>query len=227
MKWFKHISDSLDDPFIFSLMNKHGADGYLVFFGTLEIYAREFQVKDGWNLSVTLPYLKQKFQKTHRQLITNTLQTISNSGKWEVTIVGDEVTIFIPKFKELMDESTLRKLSMIDKIIGTKSGKRPKKVVTDVDVDVDKDNTLTLFRVFWEAYPKKRNIAQAEKAWLKINPSQELFEYIMTKLSLLKKSKDWLKEGGQFIPYPATWLNAKGWDDEIDVQKKQDEADFL
>ena len=29
-----------------------------------------------------------------------------------------------------------------------------------------------------------------------------------------KKSDDWLKESGKYIPYPATWLNARGWEDE-------------
>lgn len=28
-------------------------------------------------------------------------------------------------------------------------------------------------------------------------------------------SEDWQKEGGKFIPYPATWLGARGWEDEI------------
>ena len=25
---------------------------------------------------------------------------------------------------------------------------------------------------------------------------------------------DWLKDGGQFIPYPASWLRAARWEDE-------------
>ena len=29
-----------------------------------------------------------------------------------------------------------------------------------------------------------------------------------------KKSEDWKKEGGKFIPYPTTWLNGKRWEDE-------------
>jgi hypothetical protein len=29
-----------------------------------------------------------------------------------------------------------------------------------------------------------------------------------------KKSENWLKESGKYIPHPATWLNAKGWEDE-------------
>ena len=27
-------------------------------------------------------------------------------------------------------------------------------------------------------------------------------------------SKDWLEDDGKYIPHPATWLNAKGWEDE-------------
>lgn len=29
-----------------------------------------------------------------------------------------------------------------------------------------------------------------------------------------KRSRDWTKEGGQFVPYPATWLNQRRWEDE-------------
>ena len=139
MKWFKHITDSLDDPFIFRLIEKHGGNGYMVFFGTLEIYAREFSVKDGWNLVVTLSYLKRKFNQTHRQLIVNPLQTISNSGKWKVKFNKDEITIFIPKFRQLMDESTLKKLREKEHSFRNRSGIVLKTDTTDADTDVDKD----------------------------------------------------------------------------------------
>jgi DNA replication protein DnaC len=29
-----------------------------------------------------------------------------------------------------------------------------------------------------------------------------------------KVSTEWLKDGGQFIPHPATWLNGRRWEDE-------------
>ena len=29
------------------------------------------------------------------------------------------------------------------------------------------------------------------------------------------KTEDWTKQNGQFIPYPATWLNSAGWEDEL------------
>jgi len=110
MKWFKHISDSLDDPFIFELMTLFGGDGYLVFFGVLEIYSREFKTEPGWKLKVTRAYLRQKLQKRQDTLIMNCLKHIQNSGKWQVDFIGQQVIIFIPKFTEIIDEWTSRKL---------------------------------------------------------------------------------------------------------------------
>ena len=73
-----------------------------------------------------------------------------------------------------------------------------------------------LFDEFWRAYPRKRNKGQAERAWVKISPNAELFAKIMDGLARAKASFDWRKEDGRFIPYPATWLNAKGWEDEYE-----------
>ena len=39
-------------------------------------------------------------------------------------------------------------------------------------------------------------------------------ETLLEAIEKKKRSQDWLKDGGQFIPYPATWLNAGGWEDE-------------
>ena len=72
------------------------------------------------------------------------------------------------------------------------------------------------FDAFWEAYPRKRSKGQAEKTWVKINPDDDLLEEILAGLENAKRSVDWLKDGGQYIPYPSTWLNAKGWEDEYE-----------
>ena len=77
------------------------------------------------------------------------------------------------------------------------------------------------FNNFWKSYPKKKSKGTAEKVWAKINPS--LHDTIMASLEKHKQSADWLKEGGQFIPYPASWLNAKGWEDEIEETKPKND----
>jgi hypothetical protein len=71
------------------------------------------------------------------------------------------------------------------------------------------------FEIFWQAYPKKRNKGQAEKAFKKAAPDEQLMAEILTAIERAKKSAQWLKDNGQFIPYPATWLNARGWEDEF------------
>lgn len=70
------------------------------------------------------------------------------------------------------------------------------------------------FSAFYDAYPKKKARQKAESAWKKLNPDEVLFAEIMTGLDRAKKSRDWLKDGGQYIPYPATWLNHRRWEDD-------------
>ena len=81
-------------------------------------------------------------------------------------------------------------------------------------VSIDK-NIYSHFPLFWERYPKKLAKRDAEKAFAKIKPDEKLFNLILEKLELYKQSEAWLKDGGQFIPYPATWLNGRRWEDEI------------
>jgi hypothetical protein len=78
-------------------------------------------------------------------------------------------------------------------------------------------NDETLFERFWAAYPKRRNRGQAEKAFKKAAPDEQLMAAILTAIERATKSAQWLKDDGQFIPYPATWLNARGWEDEYDT----------
>ena len=70
------------------------------------------------------------------------------------------------------------------------------------------------FETFWKAYPKKKSRGQAEKVWLKINPDEQLLAKMIAIIERAKKSEEWIKEKGKYIPHPATWLNAKGWEDE-------------
>ena len=74
------------------------------------------------------------------------------------------------------------------------------------------------FEEFWDGYPKKVGKGAAERAWAKIKPSEELLQKMLKAIEIQKQSFDWTKEGGQFIPYPATWLNGKRWEDEYETQ---------
>lgn len=78
--------------------------------------------------------------------------------------------------------------------------------------------TDELFESFWFNYPAHRRKAKgrALKAWNKIKNKEEVIEQIKRVLPIQKDSKDWTKEEGQFVPLPATYLNDRRWEDEIE-----------
>ena len=78
-----------------------------------------------------------------------------------------------------------------------------------------KEDLSQNFQIFWIAYPKKVAKANAEKAFAKINPDEQLLKTMLTSIKRAKKSEGWLKDDGKFIPHPTTWLNGRRWEDEI------------
>lgn len=70
------------------------------------------------------------------------------------------------------------------------------------------------FEDFWSAYPRKVSKPQAQKAWRKLNPDTQALSAILAGLERDRRSDQWLRDGGQFIPHPATWLNGRRWEDE-------------
>jgi hypothetical protein len=71
-----------------------------------------------------------------------------------------------------------------------------------------------LFAAFWQAYPKKKAKDDALKAFQKRKPDQALLDAMLRAITAQRGTEDWQKEGGKFIPYPATWLNDGRWQDE-------------
>lgn len=67
------------------------------------------------------------------------------------------------------------------------------------------------FDEFYAAYPRKIAKIDAIKAWNAVAPGDELRRRI---LASLEQQQFDHREGGRFIPYPASWLNAGRWEDE-------------
>ncbi|MHB1938974.1 MAG: hypothetical protein ACYCOR_20730 [Acidobacteriaceae bacterium] len=70
------------------------------------------------------------------------------------------------------------------------------------------------FQAFWKSYPRKKAKADAFKAWKSLKPSEPLAETILQAVQRATTSEDWRRDNGKFIPYPATWLRARRWEDE-------------
>jgi len=77
------------------------------------------------------------------------------------------------------------------------------------------------FTTFYNQYPKKKAKQDALKAWKNLRPNEELLNKICAAIEVQKKTEDWIKENGKFIPHPATWLNQKRWEDEIEIQNQK------
>ncbi|MCY1391375.1 hypothetical protein D9M71_62140 [compost metagenome] len=78
-----------------------------------------------------------------------------------------------------------------------------------------KPEPLDGFDAFWSRYPRKTAKQAAVKAWAKLKPDAALIARITESLAKHCLSHDWLKDGGQYVPHPATWLNGKRWEDEV------------
>lgn len=87
-------------------------------------------------------------------------------------------------------------------------------------------NTITPlygFDSFWKEYPKKVSKQEAVKAFNKLEPDTTLLDTILEALRTQKRSSDWTRDNGQYIPHPATWLNQRRWEDEGTQIEPQEE----
>lgn len=73
-----------------------------------------------------------------------------------------------------------------------------------------RSNAALEFSQFWDAYPKKVAKANAQKAWERQKP--DLAE-VLKAVECCKASDQWRQE--QYIPHPATWINGRRWEDEL------------
>jgi hypothetical protein len=77
------------------------------------------------------------------------------------------------------------------------------------------DDASGRFDSFWSAYPKKAAKDDARKAFEKRKPDDAMLAQMLAAIAVQSASADWQKDGGKFVPHPATWLNGARWEDEV------------
>ena len=70
--------------------------------------------------------------------------------------------------------------------------------------------------MFWSAYPKKTAKPAALKTFKAAKIDSQLISTILEDIESRKAGDDWQKDGGKYIPNPATYLNQRRWEDESD-----------
>ena len=82
-----------------------------------------------------------------------------------------------------------------------------------------------MFNTFYDLYPRKMARKDAEKAWRSMTTDEQV-KALETLPNHLKywKVKETAKD---YIPYPASWLRAGRYDDELDIEPIQNKKPEL
>lgn len=105
MKWFKHYTDSLDDPFIQGLMDEFSHLGYVVFFGLIEIIAKENGNEVTGVLTVSPAYLRRKLRTTPTR-VRQVLDYCQTHGRLTADYSGKEWELCFAKIAKIKDNYT-------------------------------------------------------------------------------------------------------------------------
>lgn len=85
-----------------------------------------------------------------------------------------------------------------------------------------------IFEKFWSAYPKKVNKKRTLEWFERHRPDENTVDIMLKKLEYFKKTDNWTKQNGQFIPHPTTWLNGERWlDDIVDENTERNKYNFV
>jgi len=82
-------------------------------------------------------------------------------------------------------------------------------------VKEENDAAEITFEEFWSEYPRRQAKKDALKAWNRIDPGRR--EAILRGVRAWKRSEQWLRDGGQYIPMASTFLNGERWEDEVEI----------
>jgi alkylhydroperoxidase/carboxymuconolactone decarboxylase family protein YurZ len=78
---------------------------------------------------------------------------------------------------------------------------------------MSKGEEMQDFDEFWKVYPRKIAKADARKAWKQTESIRPDLQTIIQAVEAACKTEQWMRGGGQFIPYPATWIRGERWED--------------
>ena len=198
---------------------------------SLGILAKMLSLPDNWEFSVT--GLCSIFKKDGIDSIRNGLKELEQNGylvrnrvrdesgkltsaEWTVS---DQPMLGKPILENPMLENPMleNRTQYNTKEYNTKEFITKEFITKDIPPISPKGKTdcSDLFNQFWDAYPKHIAKQSAVKAFEKLKPDEKLLEAMLKAIEMQRESKQWEKDGGAFIPYPATWLNQRRWEDEL------------
>lgn len=145
MKWFKHVSGSLKDSVIFEAIEIYGPAAYLIFFGTLELVADEFDSQNPGVARLSIKKMTRFFQLSRQKtvrILKHFDQIANNNPKknvsFFVTFEKDHVIINCPKLAELSDNHTSKIIRGTSKLLRSEN-----EVTSSQEAEADVDTKAT------------------------------------------------------------------------------------
>ena len=218
--YFPHDANASDGVTLTIIQSKFGNDGYAFWFRLLEILASTKGHVFNCRNTVRWQFLQAK---THLQedTVCSLLDLLSDLDAIDSALWKEKKLIWCDNLvNNVADVYRNRRMDVPEKPISTDDNTTADVVSntksTQTKLNKTKLNNIqTDFETFWKEYPKKKSKGDAEKAFSKLDIKNGLVDKILAALIVAKKSDSWVKDNGQFIPYPATWLNRRGWEDEF------------
>jgi hypothetical protein len=132
------------------------------------------------------------------------------------------VNDFLAEYPSIKDKvsHTLSDPSPSQVCVGTQEQEQEQEQDTHTRIDANAECPTSgeyspAFLLFWQAYPRKKDKGHAWKAWQTASKNGlPAIEAIVAKIVSAKRGPDWTKDAGQWIPYPASWINGRRWEDE-------------
>ena len=218
--YFSHDSNAKDDPKCVLLIEQLGLEGYGIYWVLIELLREQPEYK--YPLSL-IPAIARRYNTTSEKMKTVIMSyelfDIENDEFFFSESLMVRMVFFDSKREKARAAVNTRwhkteEIEADTNVIRTYYGSNTSKV-KESKVKDSKD--IPLFDEFWRLYPKKVARKDAERAWKKV-PLAE-FPEITCSLEKWKGSQGWTKDGGQYIPNAATWLNGERWKDEVPGDK--------
>lgn len=228
--YFPHFV-STDSRTKFILEQSWGNDGYAFWFKLLELLGRSEGHHYDCSSMANEKYLVA-LMKIDEGTINEILATLADLGNidkelwekrkviWCQSLVDNLQDVYAKRtvsaptkpFTDMTPEEVAKPESLAEDEKPNKSSRPKKSKAKPKRTGCLTAKQQELFEKFYAAYPKKVDRATAERAWAKIDPSPDeaMTEKIVQAVEASKKFDGRFRER-QYIPNPASWLNAKGY----------------
>jgi len=242
VKWIKIVTNIFDNRKIKQIEKLPEGDGIIVIWFKLLVLAGCINDGGAIYFSEEIPYTEEMLAIEFNRPVQTVRLALKVFERYKMIKVIDDV-LYISSWEKYQNTEALERMrrQTRERVAKHRANKRLLEcnvtVTHDVtqcnatDIDIDKDidkeppkpptgDMQVRFDEFWKAYPKKVGKAAAKKAYTRIKPTKELHAKMLAAIETAKRSDQWTKDNGQFIPHPTTWLNQGRWDDELEVTPK-------